>query len=113
MLGGLGNIGGLLKQARQMQERMAGLQKEMAARRFEGESGGGAVTANVDGKGTLVKIKIQPDATSDVELLEDLIASAVRLASEKAQEAMKQEMSSLTGGIDLPGMSELFGGSGG
>lgn len=111
MFGNLGNIGGLLKQAKEVQERMATIQKEMLTRRFRGESGGGSVSVQVDGRGTLVSVKIQPDAAGDVELLEDLIVSAVRLASEQAQESSRQEMSRLTGGLNIPGLTDLLGGS--
>jgi len=113
MLGGLGNIGGLLKQAKAMQERMATIQKELANRRYQADSGGGAVTATVDGRGTLVGIKIQPDATEDVELLEDLVTSAVRAASAKAQQAAQQDLAAMTGGMNIPGLSDLLGGPGG
>ncbi len=110
MLGGLGNLGGIIKQAKEMQERMATMQKELAERRFEAESGAGAVKAVVDGKGTLVNVKIQPDAAQDIELLEDLITSAVRTASTKAHEAVREEMASMTGGLNIPGLSDMLGG---
>jgi nucleoid-associated protein EbfC len=110
MLGGLGNLPGLFKQAKEMQSRMAEIQAEILAKRFDSESGGGAVKVTVDGKGTLVDIKIQPDATSDVELLEDMIKGAVAAASVKAQAAAKEEMAKLTGGLNIPGLSEMLGG---
>lgn len=112
MLGGLGNLGGMFKQAKELQERMVEMQKELLARRFDGEAGGGAVIATVDGKGNLIDIKIQPDATSDIELLEDLIKGASRTACNKAHETVQQEMSRLTGGLNIPGLSELLGGGG-
>jgi DNA-binding YbaB/EbfC family protein len=111
MLGGLGNLTGLLKQAKEMQGRMSELQKELAAKRFEGDAGGGQVVATVDGKGALVDIKIQPDAVGDVELLEDLIKGAVAMATAKSQEAAKATMAQLTGGMNIPGLSDLLGGS--
>lgn len=111
MLGGLGNIGGLIKQAKEMQERMAAMQKELADRRYDAESGAGAVTAVVDGKGMLVKVRIQPEAAQDVELLEDLITSAVQAAATKAHEAARQEMASMTGGLNIPGLSNMLGGN--
>jgi len=84
-----------------------------AALRYQADSGGGAVTATVDGRGTLVGIKIQPDATEDVELLEDLVTSAVRAASAKAQQAAQQDLAAMTGGMNIPGLSDLLGGPGG
>ncbi len=109
MLGQLGQLTGLLKSAREMQERMAKLQQELGARRFDAETGGGLVRAIVDGRGTLVEIKIDPKAVTDVELLEDLITSAVGAAVAKSQEAFKAEMAAVTGGLNLPGLTELLG----
>ncbi len=110
MLGGLTNLPGMLKQAKEMQTRMADMQKELVAKRHEGDAGGGAVVATVDGKGSLVDIRIQPDAVADVELLEDLIKGAVAAASAKASEAAKEEMAKLTGGLNIPGLGDLLGG---
>ncbi len=109
MLGGLGNIAGMLKQAKEMKGRMEQIQAEIAARRHTSEAGGGAVTVTVDGRGALVDIKIKPEAAADVELLEDLIKASVGAATKKAQDDMRAEMSTLTGGLDLPGLSELLG----
>lgn len=110
MLGGLGNLAGMMKSAKEIQGRMVALQEELAARRFEADAGGGMVRAIVDGKGVLVDVKIDPSALSDVELLEDFVKAAVSAASTKAQDAMKAEMASLTGGLNIPGMSEMLGG---
>ena len=110
MLGGLGNLAGLLKSAKEMQAQMAKLQAELAKRRYEADAGGGMVRATVDGKSALVDIKIDPQATGDVELLEDLVKAAVCSAVAKAQEAMKSEISALTGGLNIPGMTDLLGG---
>jgi hypothetical protein len=110
MLGGLGNLAGMLKQAKEMKGRMEQIQSELAARRHSAEAGGGAVSAVVDGKGTLVDVKIKPEATGDVELLEDLIKAAVGAAVDKAHQEMKEEMAKLTGGMNIPGLSDMFGG---
>ncbi len=111
MLGNLGNLTGLLKSAKEMQSQMAKLQEDLANRRYERDAGAGAVRATVDGKGTLIDIKIDPNAVADVELLEDLVKSAVGAAVAMAQEAMKAEMAALTGGLNLPGLSEMLGGT--
>ena len=113
MFGGLGNLTGLLKTARDLQGNMAKLQETLAARRHEGVAGGDLVRAIVDGKGVLVDIKIDPKATSDLELLEDLVKAAVGAASAKSTDAMKQEMSAMTGGLDLSSFSQLLGGGAG
>ena len=110
MLGNLGNLTGILKSAKELQDGMAKLQAQLASRRYQGDAGGGVVRATVDGKGTLVDIKIDPQAVRDVELLEDLIKASVGAAVTKSQEAMKNEVAALTGGVSLPGMTELLGG---
>lgn len=109
MFGNLGNLAGMLKSAKEMQGQIAKMQEELAARRFDGDAGGGMVRATVNGKGTLVDIKIDPQAAADVELLEDLVKAAVGAAAAKSQEAMKSELASLTGGLNLPGLNELLG----
>lgn len=111
MLGGIGNLAGLLKSAKEIQAQMAKIQAELASRRYEGDAGGGMVRATVDGKSTLIDIKIDPQAVNDVELLEDLVKAAVCAATAKSQEAMKSELAGLTGGLNIPGMTEMLGGS--
>ena len=110
MLGNLGNLAGLMKSAKELQGNLARMQEEMAARRFEGDAGGGMVRATVDGRGTLVDIKIDPQAVSDVELLEDLVKGAVAAAVSKSQEEMKGELAGLTGGLNIPGLTDMLGG---
>ncbi len=110
MFGSLGNIKDLLKTAKDFQGNFARLQEEMANRRYEGVAGGEMVRAVMDGRGQLVEIKIDPKAVADIELLEDLVKAAVGAATTKSQEAMKEEMAALTGGIDMGGIGKLFGG---
>ena len=110
MLGGLGNLAGLLKSAKEMQAQMAKLQEELAGRRYEADAGGGMVRVMVDGKSTLLDVKIDPQAVADVELLEDLVKAAVCAAVAKAQEAMKSELAAMTGGLNIPGLTEMLGG---
>lgn len=110
MLGNLGNLAGLMKSAKQLQGQMAKMQEELAARRYDGVAGGEMVRATVDGKGALIDIKINPEATKDAELLEDFVKAAIGVAVTKSQEAMKNEMGALTGGIDLGGLTEMLGG---
>lgn len=109
MLGGLGNLTGLMKTAREFQGNLAKMQAELAERRFDADAGGGMVRVTVDGKGRLVDVKIEPSAAKDIELLEDLIKGAVCAAMVKSQDAMKEEMSKLTGGMNLPGLGDLLG----
>jgi len=109
MFGNLGNLAELFKSARHLQERMSKLQEELGQRRFEAAAGGDLVKTVVDGRGTLLSIKVDPQAMADVELLEDLIVAAVNGAATKAQEAMRGEMSSMTGGLNLPDLSGFLG----
>jgi DNA-binding YbaB/EbfC family protein len=99
----------MLKQAKSLQENMQKMQEELAAQRYEGDAGAGMVRAEVNGKMELMRVKIDPKALEDVELLEDLVVAATAAAARKAQEAMKEQMSRLTGGLNLPGLTELLG----
>lgn len=95
----------ILKQARKMQEQMQEIQEELARKEVEATSGGGMVTAAVNGKKELVSIKIEPEVMSeDPEMLEDLVVAAVNEAMKKVDELIKEEMGKLTGGLPIPGM---------
>jgi DNA-binding YbaB/EbfC family protein len=109
MLGGLGNMFDLVKNARDMQARVREMQEELAKKRFDAQTGGGAVRVTVDGRGTLVAVFIEPSATADLELLEDLIRGAVNAAVARSQDAMKEELARLTGGLNLPGLEAMLG----
>ncbi|MFC5865124.1 YbaB/EbfC family nucleoid-associated protein [Acidicapsa dinghuensis] len=99
----------MLSQASQMQEEV---QRKLAQTVIEGTSGGGAVTATMNGKKQLLKLHIDPAAvtsltgsTADVEMLEDLIVAAVNDAGRKAEEALQGQLKGMLGGINLPGIS--------
>jgi len=109
MFGGLGNLGSMLKQAKSLQENMQKMQESLAKQTYDADAGAGMVTATVNGKGELVRVKIDPKAAEDIELLEDLIKAAVGAASGKAQDAMKTEMAQLTGGLNIPGLENMLG----
>ncbi|MBN1491626.1 MAG: YbaB/EbfC family nucleoid-associated protein [Phycisphaerae bacterium] len=110
MLGGLGDLAGLLKQAKQMKSQMEQMQAELEKKTFEADAGAGLVVATVNGKSDLTDIRIDPKATEDVEMLEDLVKAAVAAAAAKARDAVKDEMAKLTGGLNLPGLGGLLGG---
>ncbi len=112
MFGGLGNLTGFLKQAKEMQGRFQEMQQMLANSRYEADSGAGAVRATVTGKLELVDLRIDPATASsgDIELLEDLVKSAVCAAQRKAGEAVREEMQKMTGGLSLPGIEGLMGG---
>lgn len=94
----------MMGQFKDMQARMQSMQDEMGQRTFTALSGGGMVTADVDGKMQLRRLKLEPSVVnpSDIEMLEDLIVVAVAEARKKAAEAMQMELQKVTGGIDLP-----------
>lgn len=100
---GLGNI---MKQAQMMQKKMAELQADLEQRQVEATAGGGMVTAVVTGKQQLVSLTIEPAAVDpqDVEMLQDLVVAAVNEAIRKSQEMVQQEMSKVTGGMNIPGL---------
>jgi nucleoid-associated protein EbfC len=102
-----GGMGNLMKQAQQMQQKMLKLQEEVAKKTLDASVGGGMVTVTVNGKSEVLRIKIEPQVVdpNDVEMLEDLIVAGVNEALRKAQEMMTEEMSKLTGGLKIPGLS--------
>jgi DNA-binding YbaB/EbfC family protein len=104
-LGGLGDIGKLMKQAQKMQDDMLAAQAEMEAARVEASSGGGAVKAVVNGKGKLVSIELDPSAVDpdDVEMLQDMVVTAIREAQDRAEEQAEQAMKGIAGAAGLPG----------
>lgn len=91
----------IMQQAQQMQEQLAKTQAELAERRFEGSAGGGMVTAVVTGGPELVEVKISPDVVDpdDIEMLEDLVVAAVRLAMDEAVKTTNEQLGDLTGGL--------------
>ena len=98
-----GNMQQLMMQAQKMQENMAKLQDEIGNREFSVSAGGGAVTVVIYGRKELKSIEISPECVDpdDIEMLEDLIISAVNEAIRVADETMNSEMGKLTGGVNL------------
>jgi len=96
----------MMKQAQQIQKRMAKLEEELEQEEEEAASGGGAVTARVNGKQVLLKLTIREDVfkDGDREMLEDLILAAVNEAHQKAGDMAKERMSAITGGMNIPGL---------
>ena len=109
-LGGIANIANLLKSAKDMQGKFERMQEELSRRRFDGDAGGGMVRATVDGRGELIDIKINAESVGDVELLENLVKAAIGAATAKSRETMKTDLASLTGGVSIPGLTEMLGG---
>ena len=102
MMGG-GNMQNLARQAQKLQQQMAKMQEELEAREYEASAGGGMVTVKVSGKKELLSIEIKPEAVDpdDVEMLQDLVLSAVNSALKEAATTVEQEMGKLTGGMNL------------
>jgi DNA-binding YbaB/EbfC family protein len=94
----------ILEQAQQMQGRLEKIQDELQAMTVTANAGGGMVTVEADGKGQINRVRIDPSIVNatDIEMLEDLVLVAVRDAQQKAADLAKQEMSKLTGGLNLP-----------
>jgi hypothetical protein len=98
------NIGNLMKQAQQMQSKMAEMQAKLAEAEMSGASGGGMVQVTLNGKGDMRKLKIDPSLCSpdDVEVLEDLVLAAFNDAKAQIETLMSSEMQKVTGGLNLP-----------
>ncbi len=96
-----------MQQVKALQEKMAKMQADLALRTVEGSSGGGMVTAVVNGKQELVSIKVEQQVVDpeDIEMLQDLIVAAVNDGLRKAQEMAASEMGKLAGGLNIPGLN--------
>ena len=103
---GGGNMNNLMKQAQAMQKKMQDMQKEIENSEFEASAGGGAVTVRVSGTKEILGINIKKEVVDpdDVEMLEDLVLSAVNEALRKADEETENKMGKLTGGMNIPGL---------
>jgi len=104
------DISNIMEQARGMQEKMAKIQQDLAQKTITGSSGGGMVSVTVTGQGDIISISIErpvidPDES---EMLQDLIVAATNDAIRKSRELSKQEMAQLTGGLNIPGLSNLL-----
>lgn len=97
---------GILRQAQQMQERLARAQEELAKKTVEASAGGGMVTVVVNGRQEIVSVRIEKEVVSpeDVDLLQDLVAGAVNEAISRSRKMMADEMAKITGGLNLPGL---------
>lgn len=111
---GFGNMGDMMKQMQKqavtMQKKAEEIQEDLKERVVDASSGGGMVTVHVNGKQELLSIKIDPEVVdpNDVQMLEDLVLAAVSQAMKKSQEMYQEEMGKLTGGLNVPGLSNLF-----
>ncbi|HQB38654.1 MAG TPA: YbaB/EbfC family nucleoid-associated protein [Deltaproteobacteria bacterium] len=99
-------LASIMKQAQMIQNKMAKLQEEAKLKTAEATAGGGAVSVVVNGKNEIVSLTIKKEAVDpeDVEMLQDLITAAVNEAMKKVQSELSDEMSKITGGMNIPGL---------
>jgi|SRR3990172_7019278 len=106
-------IGNIMKQAQKMQEQMARIQEEARQKTVTASSGGGMVSVTISGALEVLSISIEEDVVNsdDIEMLQDLIVAAVNEGIRRAQQMINDEMSKLTGGLQVPGLNlnDLFG----
>ncbi|MEN2258850.1 YbaB/EbfC family nucleoid-associated protein [Paraclostridium benzoelyticum] len=101
-----GNMNQLLKQAQKMQTDMQKMQEDLETKEIETSVGGGAVTVKVNGKKEVVDIQIKPEVVDpdDIEMLQDLVLSAVNEALRSVDDMQSSQMNKLTGGMNIPGL---------
>jgi DNA-binding YbaB/EbfC family protein len=107
--GGMPNLGKLMKEAQQMQDKMKKVEEELQDLQVEASSGGGMVTATATGAGDILKISISRDVVDpdDIEMLEDLVVTAVREALQKAGAVREERLGGVTAGLkgmNIPGL---------
>jgi len=101
-----GNMANIMKQAQAMQAQMAKLQEEAATKTVTGTAGGGAVTVTANGAMEIVNVSIDPEAvkSGDAEMLQEVVMAASNDALKKARQMMADQMKSVTGGMNIPGL---------
>ena len=106
MGGGAQNMNSMIKQAQKMQDQITELQEDIEARDFSATAGGGAVEVVLTGKKTIKSLILKPEVVDpeDIEMLQDLIISAVNEAVNNIESTTEAEMGQITGGVSLPGL---------
>ena len=104
-------FGDLMKQAQKMQQEMGKVQEESKKKTIEATSGGGMVTVTANGAMEIISIKIERDVVNpdDIEMLQDLISAAVNEALRRAQQMVSDDMSKISGGMNIPGLGNMLG----
>jgi len=100
----------IMQQAKVMQEKMAKIQEDLAKKSITGSAGGGMVLVTVNGQGDVLSVAVEKTVVDpqEGEMLQDLIVAATNDALRKAKELSKQELAQLTGGLNLPGLSNFM-----
>ena len=109
------NMMNMMKQAQNIQKKLVEAQNELTNMSIEGSDGNGSVSVTCEGKGQFKSIKLSAEAinpenpsavsSDDIEMLEDLISSAMKVATEKSKSEMESKMKSVTGGVNIPGLT--------
>lgn len=94
----------MMRQAQQLQNRLAKAQEELEAMSVEGSAGGGVVRVTMTGKQEVTEVVIEPEAAEDIDLLQDLVAAAVNDAFARTQQLAAEKMGAVTGGMNIPGL---------
>lgn len=104
-------IGDLMKHAQKMQQEMGKIQEESKKKTVEATAGGGMVTVTANGAMEIISINIERDVVNpdDIEMLQDLISAAVNEALRRAQQMVSDDMSKISGGMNIPGLGNMFG----
>jgi DNA-binding YbaB/EbfC family protein len=102
-------LGNMMREAQKLQAQMAKMQEEAKKKTVEASSGGGMVTVSASGAGEIVSLKIDKEVVNpeDIEMLEDLVMAACNEALRRASEMVNEDMSKMTGGMQIPGMGSL------
>lgn len=105
-IGGASNMNSMIKQAQKMQDEITALQTDIESREFSAAAGGGAVEVTVTGAKSIKTLTIKPEVVNpeDVEMLQDLVVSAINAAMDDVEKTTEEEMNKITGGVSLPGL---------
>ncbi|CAI8013045.1 Nucleoid-associated protein AFE_1920 [Geodia barretti] len=95
----------MMRQAQQLQNRLAKVQQELEELTVQGSAGGGVVRVTMNGKQEVSEVIIEPEAAEDIDLLQDLVAAAVNDASARTQQLAAEKMGEVTGGLNIPGLT--------
>lgn len=104
------DVNSIMQQAQQMQAKLIRIQQDLAQKTVQGSAGGGMVIVTVNGRGEVLAIVIEKEMISpnEVDMLQDLIVAATNDGLRRAKELSRQEMGKLTGGMNIPGISDIF-----